>query len=416
MSPRIPIGEPEGQRLEFKPRAALERPEAIVRSVVGMLNAEGGEVWIGVRSEAGLGVELEGVDDAERARQRLQEALCDRIEPTPGLDEARVEVVRSGRDLLRVEVRPIESHRPYAAILGPGREYPVRMAAVSRNLSREEIRALFAGAPAQTERGREETSAAARRLAGEQRRVLESGRPVLWIGAVLDGGGELDLAAVAESGLLTEPQLSGSHLLYSWPAALRGAALTGQLRASPRSVSGRSTFCWETPWGDAVSLDRAGGLFAGADIDQFATGPLPGAEGPFLYPDRFVGWVVSPFRILARLTSQEGLWRDGFAGGDSPVFASLLVTGIAGWRLAPGRLPRSEPLRRRTAGRAARIDRDFVSSSTFSLTVETVRDEPDRCAFRLLARFYEAFGLSESDVPYFDPRTERFDWSLPEPL
>jgi hypothetical protein len=67
---RIPLGERESQKLEFKSSAILEQPDKIAKEVVAMLNAEGGEVWIGIREDEARAVECEPIRNAESAADR----------------------------------------------------------------------------------------------------------------------------------------------------------------------------------------------------------------------------------------------------------------------------------------------------------------------------------------------------------
>ena len=112
MAVEIPLGRVEDQHLELKSRDALKHPETIAREVVAMLNADGGEIWIGIREENGRAMEIEPVDDAEPAKERLWDHLVDSLEPALRHDEVRIELVDlpgGGEDkaqLLRVEVTP----------------------------------------------------------------------------------------------------------------------------------------------------------------------------------------------------------------------------------------------------------------------------------------------------------------------
>lgn len=417
MSRAIPVGERESQTLEFKSRAALAKPETVARAVVAMLNAEGGEVWVGLRDEGDVAVELEGIEDAEIARNRLHDSLVDRIDPSPDAREVRVEVVPAQRDVLRIEATPRKDRRPYALIVGQGRQYPIRVGARVRSLSRDEIGARFAGSMVSTPVATSEIEAAKQRLIAAREAVLAAGEAVLWIGLVpAFPDAELDFDAVRRSDLLIEPRLSESHGLYSWPAAFWGARLTGRLEVATRSAAGSTVLYWRTPWGDELSLDRAGALFARAPLVNFATGRLPYVEGdePVLFPDRFIGWVVSAFRVLSRLHSDDRLWVRPHPGPDDSVSASLVVSGLAGWRLLPGLLPHPAAVPRLHGSLARRAHQDFVLESPLALKLGAIREEPDRCALRLLTRLYEAFGLFESDIPLFDRKTGRFDWSLAE--
>jgi predicted HTH transcriptional regulator len=107
------LGRDEGPQLEFKSREALEDLAKVGREVVGMLNAEGGEVWVGVREEAGRAVAVEALADPGLARQRLRDYLADSLEPRLQAEVA-VEVVewQGSPALLRIEIRPRRERQP----------------------------------------------------------------------------------------------------------------------------------------------------------------------------------------------------------------------------------------------------------------------------------------------------------------
>ena len=82
MSRRVPLGRKEDFHLELKGRDALDDPEKIAREVVAFLNAEGGDVWVGLGEEAGRAVKVEPIPDPEREQRRLVDYLIETIEPS----------------------------------------------------------------------------------------------------------------------------------------------------------------------------------------------------------------------------------------------------------------------------------------------------------------------------------------------
>ena len=145
MSERIPLGRKEDLHLEFTSADALRRPELIGREVAAMLNAEGGEVWVGFRDQEGTAVELEGVANPGREADALLGSLIDRLEPSPLPEEVRVEPVPldQGLAVLRIRVDPRPERRPYALIRSGGRHFQVRVGSRIRPLARQEIRDLL---------------------------------------------------------------------------------------------------------------------------------------------------------------------------------------------------------------------------------------------------------------------------------
>lgn len=82
MSALIPLGQKEGPRLELKGADVLKDPEKIAREIVAMLNAEGGEVWVGLREEGNRAVAVEEIADPEGEQRRLLDFLGDVVEPS----------------------------------------------------------------------------------------------------------------------------------------------------------------------------------------------------------------------------------------------------------------------------------------------------------------------------------------------
>jgi schlafen family protein len=70
---------PEGAKLERKSAAALKDLRVLARATVALLNARGGHVIVGQREDR----TIEGIANAERERDRLQQYLLDSIEPPP---------------------------------------------------------------------------------------------------------------------------------------------------------------------------------------------------------------------------------------------------------------------------------------------------------------------------------------------
>ena len=86
MNDPIPLGQPEGERLEFKGRDVLRHLSNVSREVVAMLNASGGDIWIGLVEEQGRAVRVEAIENPAREINRLRDHFSDAIEPSPDFE------------------------------------------------------------------------------------------------------------------------------------------------------------------------------------------------------------------------------------------------------------------------------------------------------------------------------------------
>src|SRR5688572_23543765 len=129
-----PIGKREDEHTEFKRAEALKEPSNIAREAVAFLNADGGEIWIGVEEDGeGLGLAVEEIHNPGQQRARLQDSLVDVVEPSPmigkgkELDIDEVPFSEDGtRKLLRLRVAR-GARGPYALLRQQGsRAYLVR--------------------------------------------------------------------------------------------------------------------------------------------------------------------------------------------------------------------------------------------------------------------------------------------------
>jgi hypothetical protein len=124
---------------------------------------------------------------------------------------------------------------------------------------------------------------------------------------------------------------------------------------------------------------------------------------------------VSLLRLLRTMLAEDALWEPaGSAPGEYVVHMALV--GLRGWTLLPG--TPAPPLQvgwdqafRSPPHPVAHFSlEDFLLDQPLRFTAEEIREAPDRCAFRLVARLYEAFDLSEDDMPLqFDRATGRYD-------
>ncbi len=388
MSDRIPLGEKEGHRREFKSALALKDPEIIARGVVAMLNAEGGEVWVGLREEGERAVAIEPIPDPEREVRRLQDFLVDTVEPSLRGEEVRVASVSSEEGaILRVTARPQEGRKPYAFTKRGGWHFVIRVGGRTRPMTREEIQRGFSSAGAAE--GQDLENAKARVL--EKREALRGKRgPSLWV--VLEPVADLDLELQDRSleDLFEEPSLT-----HNRRTGLNFAASYSQ---RPRVRKDRLVVRDEEGEGRSVEITRRGGMALGGplaslfwDVDDGELSPI----GLLEYP-------VSAFRIAAEVYK-------GRLQPEERVVADLALFGIEGSKLRPCS-PQSfwsSPRRHKVFAES----KDLVVELEFS--AEQIQQEPDRCGYRLVERVYEAFGYRREQVPEeFDQKTGRL--VLPE--
>ena len=370
----ISLGQSESATLEFKGADALRRPFSLARSVVAMLNGEGGKIWIGIKAKAGRAVMLESVLEAEPAAQSLRDRLCDSIDPTPGGRECEVEIIEAapGVELLCISVRPVAEKRPYAAGKRGGLFFYARTGERIRSLSRDEALALAF----QSRRRPSRLAGARERIGHERAALLKKKQPLLWIRILPVGAVALDLSGRRKeiAALLREPALTDNR-----DAGWNFAMATG----APALKKGRITHGAAS--GLRITLDEAGGIEVRAPLDMLYW--QGGAHA--IWPFALLELPASVFRLA------RALYRLAGAPDSLTVFADLAMFEARGWTLQPNS-PRSIGYST-TPGRFS--DDELVWDRPLSFSIREVIEAPDRCAFRLVRRVYESFGFDERQMP-----------------
>lgn len=386
MKSRIPLGQREDYHLEFKSAAALERPEIIGREVVAMLNAEGGEIWVGLRDEDGLAVELEGVPHADRAAESLLDSLVERLDPTPAQDEVRIEPVAldDEHSVLKIVVQPKEERRPYAFLKSGGWHFPVRIGNRVRKMTRNE---LFG-------RGRQEISEEAQQLEAAIDRVLrerdefqKSAGETMWLRLQPVPELAIDVQSPLFEKLLADPARTGNREI-GWHFA--GSSAPPRLSKEKLVWSQGQTFQVEIRTDGAMTFDLS----------------LPGlrwkGEDREIWPLTLLEYPVSAFRL------GREIYADHLQDSD-PLVADLAFSRIRGWKLRPGSPAADRHFwSDRPAIEYPGVDPDLTWQKPLVFRYREIREEPDRCGYRLVRRVYEAFGLPEKQMPpEFDRRRGR---------
>jgi hypothetical protein len=156
-------------------------------------------------------------------------------------------------------------------------------------------------------------------------------------------------------------------------------------------------------------FEDGGILFTAPLIDFWWPPRRPGDPERLLWPYAVLEYPISVFRIAARLYSEQGCL-EAEIREEAALVTHLAVFNLAGWTLRPGspgrwiyRPPEPIPYNR---------GEDFILERPLILPLEEAK-QPDRCGFRLIQRFYEAFGLSRDQMPVeFDQKVGRL--ILPE--
>ncbi len=373
MTEQIPLGQPESERREFKGRDVLKHLPNVSREVVGMLNAAGGEIWIGLAEEQGRAARVEAIDNATREVTRLRDHFTDAIEPSPTSSEIAVERVpfEDKGDLLKVRVKPIPRRVPYALREGTARHFIKRIHDRLRPMSREEI----FNTTAQPDHARE---SALRKIRATRERQQD--KETFWLRIQPVGDAELrlgrDFREYFTNPLKTENRAAGWNFVDSDTV----------FEARPNEI--RHGRAGET----CIQVFRGGAIEFTMPIINFywkTTGGLGNTEANEIWPYALLEFPASVFRLAATIYREREFHVEA-------VIADLALFGIKGWTLRP-----HSPVSFGYKLARPRLfeEEEIVSAEPLSFSLDEVINEPDRCAFRLVRRVYEAFGFFEDEMP-----------------
>jgi hypothetical protein len=394
MSHRIPLGKKEGSRLEFKGSEALRAPETIARGVVSMLNADGGEVWVGLREENERAVAIEPIVEPDQAKRRLLDHLIDAIEPAPS-KEIEVEPEASDEGfVLRIVTQPRAGRRPYALLKGGGRQFLIRVGPRSRPMTREELQESFSHggsrSPSRDDRALDEAKS---RLADGREQGQRAGGRRLWLRLEPSADLALDRQDPRLETLLQDPLATGNRR--------SGWSFVVQFGPGPRLQKDRLVMTdesYDAPYGRIITLQRRGALTFEAPLEALF---WKGEEGE-IWPFALLEYPISAFRIARAIYA-------GKLPFGTRVVADLSLFGIRGWKLRP----HSPVTWLRGRPRPFEESEDLVSDGPLDFSAEEIENDPDRCGYRLVERVYEAFGYRRDEMPAeFDTQSGRL--ILPE--
>jgi Putative DNA-binding domain len=373
MSEQIPLGQSEGERREFKGKDVLRHLPNVSREVVGMLNATGGEIWIGLAEEQGRAARVEAIDNATRELTRLRDHFTDAIEPSPTSSEIVVERVpfEDKGDLLKVRVKPVPRRAPYALREGTARHFIKRFHDRLRPMSREEI----FNTTAQPDHPHD-AALGKIRTARERHRNKQT----FWLRIQPVGDVDLrlgrDFREYFTNPVKTENRTAGWNFVDSDTI----------FEARPNEI--RHGRAGET----YIQVFRDGAIeFTMPIINLYwkSTGGLGNTEVNEVWPYALLEFPASVFRLAATIYRERECHMD-------TVIADLALFGIKGWTLRP-HSPVSFGYK---LARPRRFEEaEIVSAEPLSFSMEEVINQPDRCAFRLVRRVYEAFEYFEDEMP-----------------
>ena len=382
----VPIGRQENEHLEFKAAAVVKDLPSVGRAVGAMLNAAGGEVWIGIAERQGVADRVDPVEDAEGARRRILDHLVETIEPSPKTEEVKVEVVPAEAGaVLRIQVQPQKDRRPYAHLKGGARRYEIRFGDRVRPMTREEI--LDRNEP---------TADGGASILLRKRAEFRTPLPTLWLRIQPDPSLSLDLQDSDLADLLRNPSRSANRP-DGWVCTnpyvdthLDG----GSLWLGERSYTKNKTLTEIHADGAVVFTVPLANMRCGWEY-----GTPGGDANRELHPYAVVEYPVSVFRLAKELYLNR-------LPANSRVFADMALLRPGGWKLRR-HSPDSIGYALRDPEVAAEGE-DILKPEPFSFAKEELIENPDGCAYKLVRWVYQAFGHPEDHIPReFDPQTRR---------
>lgn len=377
MSDPFPIGQRESQVLEFKAADALKKPFTISREVVAMLNAQGGDVWVGIRDQDDVATAFESIADADAAKKNLLNHLESVMDPKPDGSEVKLEVVDAepGKRVLRIHVQPREDRRPYA-YQQDGRHFVMRLDHRVRAMSRDEI---FRPAV------RDDSVRA--ELGARRDTLLKKREALLWMGVRPQSPLTIDVQASSVGDLLTNPSATGNRR-SGWS---RWHALGVPQFAQERVRMG-------DPERGMVELFERGAIDFTVLLRSLTWHSSPARE---IVPIALLESVVS----ITRLASS--VYRQPAAHSTRPILFDIALTGIKGWTLP------AYPHGTNGYEFEHESPREFESDTCtrrepLEVPWSDLLQNPDRVGIQLVRSVYQAVGLTEDRMPLeFDRASER---------
>ncbi len=379
---KIPLGQRENERLEFKARDVLKEPHKVAREVVAMLNADGGEVWVGLEEHEGRASEAQGIEHADKETRALFDYLVESIKPPPSGIEVKIEQVpdESGRIVFCVVCDPKKKREtPYSYMKGGGHFYPVRIGDRIRLMTHEEIfeRPSHPDKPEQK---------ALQQIQADREKRLKEGKELFWLRIQPVPALDLDIRDPRFKEYLQVPEKTGNRRL-GWNFASEHSE--PQLKKDHIDHGDKSYRLTE--------VFEDGHIVLTAPLETFRW--RDGGE-KLLYPYALLELPVSVFRLA------QTIYRETETRSNMRVFADAAFIGLNGWGLRPHSLNALGYLVHKAA--VFDDDKDFVLSEPLVFQGQDLLKDSDECAYKLISKIYQAFGYREDVIPReFDRETKR---------
>lgn len=370
----LPTGKLENQRLEFKSREILHDLTKVGRSVVSMLNASGGVIWIGVPEDRGRAITPVPVDKPEAVSADLLNHLLDTIEPRLLHDEVVVVQNEENPGVLEVRVTPGDRRQPYAQTKRGGRYFYVRVGSRTRDMTRDEVRQAFRDA----ERS---TGADVKAVLIKARNEFAT-KPGLWCRVRPLPAHPLRLrteqARKTIEELLKDPERSGNDRMAP------GVSTQYYVPSFKRSVVATADFMTTT-------IDPDGGIDFWVSIQALQ----PGWKGheKILHPHPLFVFPLSLFNFARTLYEQVGEDQSDAIEG---VLVDFGIAGLHGWALPAG-MPRSPHFM--FAKHPLFEEEGFALREPIVFDRDEFWNRPGMCAFTVVRELYIQFGHADSAIP-----------------
>lgn len=388
----LPLGLKEDLHLEFKAAAALRDVSNVAREVVAFLNTDGGVVWIGVGEKDGVASSIEAIQDAERERDRLQNAIVDLVEPSPVVgDDVAIEIapLEAAPDLGVLCVRVKKGQRPpYALRRQSARAFLRRTGSRIREMTREEMADAFARSKPEQPDSVEEAKAAIDARMRECADAGEfSGMKVI-VRSVTDVALNLDRNTLEP--LLREPSLTGNRR-YGWNFCSNHSEL--RVKQHGWRFGDEGTIQW-------LTIGHGGDLEFNASSGRLQWRGEPNE----LWPFALIELPVSVARLASTLYSKFVKTQ---LDPDTRIIIAIGLFQIGDRTLRPyspnsvGYMFSEQKSYREISQQAY-----FFSDPPHDVTFADLQRSPDRCVYPLIRQLYRAFEYEESKIPQeYQPET-----------
>lgn len=396
-------GKHEGQKLEFKGRDSVDDARTIPRAVCAMLNADGGEVLVGVKDDG----HEDPLDDPLGAERAVHDKLISTISPSLP-KQLKIERFDDAA-ALRIVVPAGEKHALYAVKSTEGRFFvPIRSGARTQNLDWLEIRHKLANGASPTatadwspERVRSEMATWIELASAEPSSSLRSmGGLFVWLGVETRGSEDLlDAVRPELIRVVGDPETIGIDR-DGWHFSTLATRLGTQVvrQKDNRLLSG-----------DLAEGYRCLDVFArGGLVLRFATRLGSEMRWGQNIAEQERSTILNPWALSESISSCARLLDALLEAADVEpvrVWGALELTRSSGLQLPPHR-PNIAAFHLWHRWPPALTD--AVVSANREIDGSEFRERPDRLAHRLLTDVYRTFGHNDSAVPFWDREQERF--------